>query len=449
MFPEQIFNLKTLVLNMVACDKRNLAHQVLDHVFENAKTLTEYDIIGECSLKTEHRDLYLKCAEAAYSVALTTEERFAARSNLIKAYNTMNHPEKALDLIEQQLMVIPDHFGTLCDKAANISLTGNKDEAEKIIMSLREKYPEKQYDLEAGLSGKYLREGNFVKGVLSFIAINKPKHKLYDEQLKMKRWDGVARPGKTLYVEGEGGIGDEIINIRFFEKVQRMGMRPILCSPNTKYYQDKNALFRRHGIEILSESYSIDVSQPWLPMMSLPATMNFTENDLWEKPYLFPQRNAKNKLPSKKFKIGIKCSGNPYFAQDEYRKIPLNLMLSYLPEDSEIYYIDKEKINNSKVIDLSDRIHSWEDTLDFIDQMDCIVSSCTSLVHAAGAIGKTTFVAVPIAEYYIWTTSRRDHTSPWYGENFHVFRQKKPRDWCEPLSEISKHVFELRDKHNV
>lgn len=449
MIATQLIGLKPLVLNLVACDKRNLAHEILDHVFENAKTLSEYDVIGECSLKTEHRSLYLRCAEAAYSVALTTEERFAARSNLIKAYNTMNQPEKALDLIELQLMIIPEDFGTLCDKAANISLMGNKDEAEKIIMSLREKYPEREYDLEAGLSGKYLREGQFVKGVLSFIAINKPKHKLYDEQLKMKRWDGVARPGRTVYVEGEGGIGDEIINIRFFERIENMGMRPILCSPNTKYYQDKNALFRRHGVEILSESYSIDTSQHWIPMMSLPATMNLTEQDLWKKPYLFPQRNPKNQLTSKKFKIGIKCSGNPYFAQDEYRKIPLNVMLSYLPEDCEIYYIDTLKINTDKVIYLSDRISSWEDTLDFIDQMDCIVSSCTSLVHAAGAIGKTTFVAVPIAEYYIWTTSRRDHSSPWYGDNFHVFRQKKPRDWSDPLSEISKHVFELRNKHNV
>jgi hypothetical protein len=77
--------------------------------------------------------------------------------------------------------------------------------------------------------------------------------------------------------------------------------------------------------------------------------------------------------------------------------------------------------------------------------MDCIVSSCTSLVHAAGAIGKTTFVAVPIAEYYIWTSSRTNESCPWYGDNFHVLKQTQWRDWTQPLSKISEQVKTLMD----
>jgi hypothetical protein len=175
--------------------------------------------------------------------------------------------------------------------------------------------------------------------------------------------------------------------------------------------------------------------------MGLPAILNLSEDDLWKGPYLTPLK--KKKIESKKFKIGIKCSGNPYFAQDEYRKIPLDLMLSYLPEEAELYYIDKIKVNNSRVTDLADEINSWEDTLDIIDSMDCIVSSCTSLVHAAGAIGKTAIVAVPIAEYYIWTTSRRDHSTPWYGDNFYVMKQTKMRDWNKPLEQINKQLINL------
>jgi hypothetical protein len=222
-------------------------------------------------------------------------------------------------------------------------------------------------------------------------------------------------------------------------------MKPVLCSPNTKYYKDKNALFRRHGIEILGESFSIDRKQFWVPMMSLPATLGLTEEGLWRGTYLSPLGNKG--IENKKFKIGIKCSGNPFFAQDEYRKIPLDLMLSYLPKEAELYYIDKLKVNHPRVTDLADEINSWEDTLDLIDSMDCIVSSCTSLVHAAGAIGKTTFVAVPIAEYYIWTSSRRDHSSPWYGDNFHVMKQKQLRDWNQPLAEIETQVRYMMEKH--
>jgi hypothetical protein len=224
-------------------------------------------------------------------------------------------------------------------------------------------------------------------------------------------------------------------------------MKPILYSTWSNYKGDTVDLFRRHGYEVITDQYSINPKCKWAPMMSIPGYMGLTENDLWKGTYLTPLRQEKNRLNSRGFKIGIKCNGNPYFAQDEYRKIPLEIILKNLPEEAEIYYIDKE-MGHEGTIDLGNRINSWEDTLDFIDQMDCIVSSCTSLVHAAGAIGKITFVAVPIAEYYIWTTSRRDTSTPWYGSNFHVHKQTKVRDWEEPLYNIGQQVRKLYNEKN-
>ena len=224
-------------------------------------------------------------------------------------------------------------------------------------------------------------------------------------------------------------------------------MRPVLVSQDTNYYKDINCLLSRHGYEILTDNILIDRTQQWVPMMSIPGYLGLTESQLWRGPYLTALNNPKNKLSGTKPKIGIKCSGNPYFAQDEYRKIPIDSILKILPQNVDIYYIDKQKYQHPNIINLSDRIESWEDTLDFIDQMDCIVSSCTSLVHAAGAMGKTTFVAVPIAEYYIWTTTRTDGSSPWYGDNFYVAKQTKLRDWTEPLQEIKIRVDKLlKDK---
>lgn len=444
----QLVGFKATVMELLSSGQRKLAHHVLENRFKECRTLAELDVVGELSLKTEHRDLHLKCAETAHSLALTFEEKRASRVNLISAYNTMNQPEKALTLIEVQLSQTPDDFDMLCHKAANLSLMNEKQKSEKILDELLTKYPNKAAQLECMLSGRMLRQGQLAKGVAAFIETHKPTHALFEKQLNMKRWNGIPRPGTTVYVDGEGGIGDEIINIRFFEKIKKYGMNPVLFSPNNQYHRDKNNLFRRHGIEILSESYTVDTKAVWVPMMSLPAVLNLTENDLWTGTYLKPLRSDKNKLTRKKFKIGIKCSGNPWFAQDEYRKIPLELMLKYLPEDADLYYIDVEKVDHPRITSLSDRIHSWEDTLNFIDQMDCIVSSCTSLVHAAGAIGKTTFVAVPIAEYYVWTSSRTDHSTPWYGNNFHVMKQQKLRDWDEPLNEIYQNVMKLKEQHN-
>lgn len=437
--------LKPVVMDLINTDHREEAWKLIDLYFSHAKTIEDYDVLGYVALKADKRDTYLACAEATYALAETPQQRYTTRINLYKAYNAMNYPEKALFYIDQNLQITPDDFETQCQKAFNISLLGDKDTAEKILEELALKHPENEKKLEAAFSGKLLRSGNLAAGIRSFLEMFKPESGTFEKELRMKRWDGLVRPGTTLYVDGEGGLGDEIINIRFFDTLKKYGMRPVLYSKQSTYRRDTDNLFRRHGYEVINDEYSINPKCRWVPLMSLPAYLNLEEKDLWHGPYLTPLRNPKNEIKSNKFKIGIKCSGNPYFGQDEYRKIPLDTMLKHLPDQAEIYYIDKTT-GHDGTIDLGGRINSWEDTLDFIDQMDCIVSSCTSLVHAAGAMGKTTFVAVPIAEYYIWTTSDRTTRSPWYGNNFYVMRQTKVRDWEEPLSQINKHVVQLMNE---
>lgn len=439
----KIEDLKPVVMDLLSHEKREIVFDILNMYFRAAQSIEDFDVLGYLALKAEHRDLYLKCAEAAYTKAENSQQLYIARSNLYKAYNAMNMPDNALFYINLNLMITPDDFETQTQKAFNIALKGDRASSESILLDLLEKHPEKREDMRSALSGKMLREGKLAEGVLSFLGTFKPKSGKFDDTLRMNRWTGAIQPGKTVYIEGEGGIGDEIINIRFFKYLKDLGMRPILYSSWSKYREDTVNMFRRNGFEVITEMYSINRSQLWAPMMSLPGYLNLDESKLWYGTYLKPINNPKNKIDSKKFKIGIKCSGNPYFSQDEYRKIPIEKMLEYLPESAEIYYIDKQPINNPRVIDLSPRIDTWEDTLDFIDQMDCIVSSCTSLVHAAGAIGKTTFVVVPIAEYYIWSTSSKTTKSPWYGDNFQVHKQTKVRSWDEPLQSMNQQLLKL------
>jgi ADP-heptose:LPS heptosyltransferase len=125
-----------------------------------------------------------------------------------------------------------------------------------------------------------------------------------------------------------------------------------------------------------------------------------------------------------------------------YRSIPFEKMMGAMPDDVEVYYIDTEQ-EFPGVINLKDRINNWEDTLDYVSQMDIVVSSCTSLPHIAGAMGIPTAVMVPIAEYYIWSSSRQNDTSPWYGDSFRVFKQKKVRNWDEPLEKANKYILKI------
>jgi tetratricopeptide (TPR) repeat protein len=435
-----IQHLRPVILDLLHQERRQLAWQLLELYVPKARSLQHWDTLGYLSLKAEHRELYLKCAQAAYVSAETPQQAYIARCNLYKAYNVMNDPDQALFYIEQNLHVTPDDFETVCQKAFNLALKGDRETSERMLLNLQQKHPDRAEDLRSALSGRLLRQGKLSEGIHSFLGTFKPKSHRFDVQLKMQRWTGRIQPGRTIYVDGEGGVGDEIINIRFFDRIRSLGMRPILYSAWHEYRADTVHLFRRLGHEVITDTHSMDTREFWAPMMSLPALLNLTEADLWQGPYMTPLRQAKNKLQGDRPRIGIKCAGNPYFSQDEYRKIPIDVMLQYLPPEADIYYMDKSACDHPGVISLHDRIETWEDTLDFIDQMDHIVSSCTSLVHAAGALGAPTCVIVPIAEYYIWSTSSTTTRSPWYGDNLHVFKQSVVRSWHEPLAAMSEHV---------
>ena len=322
---------------------------------------------------------------------------------------------------------------------------GKKEEAETIISNQIATDEKTREGIEYALAGKLLREGNTAKGVSGFINTFKPKNPLFEDTLKLKFWDGVIQPGKTIVINGEGGVGDELINIRFLDHLKRLGMNPILYSSWHMYRPDTVALFRRHGYEVETNHLFFKKDYLWTHMMSLPGFLGLAENQLWEGPYLKPLQQEKNKLNDKKFKIGIKCSGNPYFEQDVYRCIPINEMVDALPKDASIYFFDKEKTYPG-TISLKDKLDTWEDTLDYIDQMDVIVTSCTSLVHAAGAIGKRTIVMVPIAKYYTWTSTRTNETTPWYGDNMSVLDQSELRSWTKPLARARELVDEIIQK---
>jgi hypothetical protein len=442
-----IHSLYPVVINLIKQENRTLAFKLLEYYYPKAKTLDDFDTIGTLALRAEHREMYLQCAEHAYSIALSTtpNQIYTARKNLYKAYTVLNYPNQALFYIELNLKIDPNDFDANRHKAFNIALTGDKILAETLLLDLIDTHPDKSSNMSYVLAGKLLREGDTAQGILRFVNASKPTNKLFTEALKMTQWTGNIIPGQIIYIDGEGGIGDEIINIRFFKYLTDLGMQPILYSAWSTYRMDLVDLFRRHGFTVITDTYSIDKTQTWVPMMALPAYLKLEESDLWYGPYLTALRHPKNKLTGTKFKIGIKCSGNPYYQQDEHRKIPIELLLDYLPKDAEVYYIDKE-VGHPGAIDLGYSIENWDDTLDFIDQMDCIVSSCTSLVHAAGALGKTTFVAVPIAEYYTWTSTRTDTSTPWYGKNFHVFKQTEVRNWHKPLYTIQQKLQELISK---
>ena len=94
-----------------------------------------------------------------------------------------------------------------------------------------------------------------------------------------------------------------------------------------------------------------------------------------------------------------------------------------------------ELVDFPGIIDLSKNITSFYETAKYINSMDLIITSCTSIAHCAAALGKKTFIFVPISAYYPWC--HPTEKSPWYGDNVTLLRQKTPRVWDEPMAELA------------
>jgi hypothetical protein len=70
--------------------------------------------------------------------------------------------------------------------------------------------------------------------------------------------------------------------------------------------------------------------------------------------------------------------------------------------------------------------------------MDLIITSCTSIAHAAAALGKPTWVVVPILPYHTWAwQAPQSNTSPYY-TSARLYRQQKPKEWTDIFNQLYK-----------
>lgn len=179
--------------------------------------------------------------------------------------------------------------------------------------------------------------------------------------------------------------------------------------------------------------------------MDLPCSIGIERDSLWQRQYLWAINDPKNELSSfgvKGKKVGIKIQGNPHYEQDLHRSLPYEEVMKAIPVGTTtcLFDIDDDFIQTTTRphIYLKDLIENWDDTLDFIHQMDVIVTSCTSIAHAASAMNKKVFVLVPIMNYYIWVNG--DTKSEWYSNNTVVLHQTKPGKWDDPLKKLNQEL---------
>lgn len=451
-------------------NETELANEVAEVFGKHAQSFQQFDDVSKTFFKIKNYDRSIYYGERALSIASTPQEMYIIRSNLVNVYNHNNAPEKALRYIKANESVLEHDNDRDFEKAYSYFLSNRKTEAAALLRSklndstLTE---EQRVKLDFNLGTYDLIEGNFQKGLKGFL-VDGEKMGIHNTQTFMNqntktyglpKWNGMVKPGMNLLIIAEAGIGDEIINVRFVEKVQSYGINCIWLSMESRV--DLMDLFVLNGVPAVKsiDEVSKDFLQNavYIPSMQLPIALNSKVEDLWSKHYLpntFQEYDdkwydiihyeKKWTVPGNRLKIGVRYRGSGLYDQDLHRSIPLEQMYNAIKEsgiDADIFSIQKdegiEELDQfDDIIPLHDKLESLKDLFSAIKQLDIIITSCTSCAHIAAAMGKRVYIIVPISCYYTWCQPG-DKTN-WYGDNVTVLYQKTPRSWKEPLEQVSK-----------
>ena len=264
-------------------------------------------------------------------------------------------------------------------------------------------------------------------------------------------WDQSDLKGKTVILSMECGFGDQIIYARFATEIWKRGGTCIMCCEKSLH-----SIFSR--IPGVKECITLDqVSKTyhdfWIPGFSASWLFGHEFDNLPNEPYLFAKNESvdlwKTMLNTKKIKVGIRWSGSPLFEHQQFRIFPAQKLIDLHKDFSHIQFYSLQRDTDikelpKKISDLQHLIISWEDTAACIANLDLVITSCTSIAHLASAMGKPTWVIVPILPYHVWAYGG-DH-SPWYQNTTKVFRQTKFGDWTDTFEKVGKELAELFPK---
>lgn len=258
--------------------------------------------------------------------------------------------------------------------------------------------------------------------------------------------------GKSIIISLEGGFGDEIIHARFVKSFKDLGAARVYLAAAPELVSVFERIEGCDGVILRNGSHTV-AHDYWVPGFSAGWVAGHTFKNFPGKPYLNAKPESvemwKNVIKSDKIKVGIRWAGNPKFEHQQFRRFPAKF-LTELAKYDEVQLYSLQRDQNiialpEGIVDLQHFLISWEDTLAAIMNLDLVITSCTSIAHAAAALGKETWVLTPILPYHTWTFGApHSKKSPYY-ECVTIFRQEDPKNWNETFQKLYRN-FEKKFK---
>jgi len=256
------------------------------------------------------------------------------------------------------------------------------------------------------------------------------------------QWRGEPARGKAILIHCEQGFGDTFQFIRYVPLVKELGASVIFeCQRPLA-----RLLANFPGVDqLIPAEEELPYFDFHIPLLSLPGVFRTSlANIPTPTPYLCADSGLiahwrEILAPVTGFRIGVNWHGRLYNDEIVPRDVPLAHFLS-LAEVPGVSLISLQKSTTPNQPaparsqhlfvqpgpDFDETRGAFMDTAAIMKNLDLVITSDTSVVHLAGALGVPVWVAMPYAGDWRWLRHRSD--SPWY-PTVRLFRQEKSGDW--------------------
>ncbi len=301
----------------------------------------------------------------------------------------------------------------------------------------------------------WLRMGNFEQGWKEYEwRQRRDEHPI--DKLSAPLWDGRTMTQQTILLHAEQGLGDSIQFVRYAPAVkQRCGTVILACHEALK-----PLLSRCRGVDrVIVRGDNLPKFDAYVPLLSLPGIFGTTFQSVPDEvPYISIDdeliESWRERLGGRRgFKVGIGWQGSTQYKLDNFRSVALQ---HFAPLSRvagvELFSLQKGK-GSEQLAELADRFPITDfgprfdetsgpfmDTAAAMKNLDLVISSDTSIVHLAGALGVPVWVVLSYSADWRWFEQRAD--SPWY-PTMRLFRQTRIGDWDELLHRVAGELADV------
>ena len=308
--------------------------------------------------------------------------------------------------------------------------------------------PDKTYSNLAkfNISWNQLAEFNFDEGFKNYeIRNEKPLiKKQINETINLfscKEWDGEDLNDKTILILSEQGLGDNIQFFRYLFWIKDEFNTNIIFYVNKK----KSHLFKNTPFEIVSDLNNIKNVDYFKFIMSLPG-IYYKQNQNFQKLIPYIKTNKDNELKWKKVLkkfdkpiIALCWQGDRKFMFDKTRSIALSNFKNILAIKKYTFVSlqkgfgsEQIKSNNfeNHIVDLSNEIDNgdktFEDTISILKNVECLITSDTSIAHLAGTLNVKTYLLLSFNPEWRWFIEKKYNV---FYPSIKIIQQDQPGDW--------------------